>query len=83
MAPVPQPQPVQSSIQQQQQHQLSHQTASSSDRTNPMRKEYSTNFWENYEHVCSIQNQMPMQSLKSGLSIEGGAVLNLNADKFK
>jgi centrosomal protein CEP78 len=45
--------------------------------------QYSANFWENYEHLCALQNLMPLQSLKACLSIDGGANLNLNVDKLK
>ena len=43
----------------------------------------SNNFWDTYEHLCALQNVMPLQSLKSCLSSESGAILNLNADKLK
>lgn len=45
--------------------------------------QYSANFWENYEHLCALQNLMPLQSLKACLSVDGGANLNLNVDKLK
>ena len=45
--------------------------------------QYSANFWENYEHLCALQNVMPLQSLKQTLATEGGANLTLNADKLK
>ena len=45
--------------------------------------QYSPNFWENYEHLCALQNVMPLQALKSSLAVEGGANLTLNADKIK
>ena len=43
----------------------------------------SFNFWENYEHLCALQNVMPIQSLKASLAVEGGTVLSLNADKLR
>lgn len=46
------------------------------------RKE-TTSFWDTYENLCALQNLMPLQSLKTCLSSEAGAVLSLNADKLK
>lgn len=40
-------------------------------------------FWDCYEHICSLQNLVPMQSLKASLASEGGTVLNINADKLR
>jgi hypothetical protein len=44
---------------------------------------YSANFWENYERLCELQQVAPLQSIKSCLSVDGGANLTLNADKLK
>ena len=46
------------------------------------RKDHSTNFWDNYEHMCAVYNQMPLQTLKA-VAMEGGAILDLHADKLK
>jgi hypothetical protein len=43
----------------------------------------SNNFWENYEHLCALQNLMPLQSLKQSLVTDAGSNLTLNADKLK
>lgn len=43
----------------------------------------SISFWDSYEHLCALQNLMPIQSLKASLAAEGGTVLNLNADKLR
>ena len=43
-------------------------------------REYFSNFWENYEHLCSLQSTAPLQSIKSNL-ING--TLDVNADKLK
>lgn len=40
-------------------------------------------FWDCYEHICSLQNLVPIQSLKASLASEGGTVLNINADKLR
>ena len=44
---------------------------------------YSNNFWENYEHLCTLQNLIPLQSIKTCLSADAGTNLVVNADKFK
>ena len=49
----------------------------------PSVSSFSANFWENYEHLCALQNLMPLQALKASLSVDGGTQLNLNADKLK
>jgi hypothetical protein len=43
----------------------------------------SSNFWEAYEHLCSLQSLMPIQSLKASLMTDGGTNLQFNADKLK
>jgi hypothetical protein len=40
-------------------------------------------FWDCYEHICSLQNLVPIQSLKASLASEGGTVLSINADKLR
>ncbi len=40
-------------------------------------------FWDNYEHICALQNLVPLQALKASLACEGGSVLSLNADKLR
>ena len=43
----------------------------------------SSNFWENYEHLCALQNVMPLQSIKQCLSTDAGSNLTIMADKLK
>lgn len=43
----------------------------------------SNNFWENYEHLCALQNVMPLQSIKQCLSTDAGSNLNIMVDKLK
>ena len=75
--------------QQQQQYHHHHQQRQSSSRSGENSNsrvnvaQYSSNFWENYEHLCALQNSMPLQSLKACLATDGGANLVLNADKLK
>lgn len=46
--------------------------------------QYSNNFCEVYEHLCAMQNQMPLQTVKSSVSNgEAGLCLHLNADRLK
>ncbi len=40
-------------------------------------------FWDNYEHICALQNLIPVQAIKASLACEGASVLNLNADKLR
>ena len=47
------------------------------------RNQFSANFWENYEHLCALQSSVPLQSIKSCISIDGSVNLSLNADKLK
>lgn len=42
-----------------------------------------SNFWDNYEHLCALQNLMPLQSLKASLLVDAGTNLNINADRLK
>ena len=56
--------------------------SSSSAALHTARKDHATNFWDNYEHMCAVYNQMPLQTLKA-VAMEGGAILDLNADKLK
>lgn len=45
---------------------------------------YSNNFWETYEHLCALQNQTPLQYVKSSITTnDSGCNLILNADKLK
>lgn len=72
--------------QQQQYHHHQRQSSSRSGENSNSRvnvAQYSANFWENYEHLCALQNSMPLQSLKACLAMDGGANLVLNADKLK
>ena len=43
-------------------------------------REYFSNFWDNYEHLCALQSTAPLQSIKSNL-VNG--TLDINADKLK
>jgi hypothetical protein len=43
-------------------------------------REYFTNFWDNYEHLCELQSTAPLQSIKANLS---NGTLDINADKLK
>lgn len=43
-------------------------------------REYFSNFWDNYEHLCALQSTAPLQSIKSNL-VNG--TLDANADKLK
>ncbi|CAF0863953.1 unnamed protein product [Brachionus calyciflorus] len=43
----------------------------------------SGNFWDNYEHLCALQNVMPLQSIKSSLASDAGTNLTIMADKLK
>ena len=44
------------------------------------RREYFTNFWDNYEHLCALQSTAPLQSIKANLT---NGTLDINADKLK
>ena len=57
---------------------------SASNGATSAKKDLSANFWDTYEHLCALQNAMPLQSLKPNNSvIESSYVLNLNADKLR
>lgn len=43
----------------------------------------SNNFWDNYEHLCALQNVTPLQSIKQSLTIDAGSNLSILADKLK
>lgn len=43
----------------------------------------SNNFWDNYEHLCALQNVTPLQSIKQSLTIDAGSNLSIMADKLK
>lgn len=43
----------------------------------------SNNFWDTYEYLCSLQNQLPLQFIKQSLTVDAGSNLNLNADRIK
>jgi hypothetical protein len=47
------------------------------------RIQYSPNFYENYEHLCALQSSMPLQAIRSCLSMDGSVNLGLNVDKLK
>jgi hypothetical protein len=47
------------------------------------RSNYSSNFWETYEYMCSVQNQMPLQFIKQSLTVDAGSHLAINADRIK
>lgn len=62
---------------------LSASSANGSTTSRHITNQYSNSFWENYEHLCALQNLMPLQSLKASLSTEAGSNLVINADKLK
>ena len=72
LAPLAQPYPLVAAV----------HASTSSGALHTARKEQATNFWDNYEHMCAVYNQMPLQTLKA-VAMEGGAILDLNADKLK
>jgi hypothetical protein len=46
-------------------------------------KEHHSSFWDHYEYLCSLSNTTPLQSVKSSLTVDAGAVLRLNVDRLK
>jgi hypothetical protein len=43
-------------------------------------RENCANFWDNYEHLCSLQSTIPLTAVKAHLQT---ATLDINADKLK
>jgi hypothetical protein len=41
------------------------------------------NFWDTYEHMCALQNEMPLQILKASLAVDAGSNLVINSDRLK
>ena len=50
---------------------------------NFLQKQYSENFWENYEQYCMLLNVAPIQSIKTCVNADGIVNLALKADKLK
>ena len=50
---------------------------------NHLQRQYSENFWENYEQYCIHFNVAPIQSIKSCINTDGSVNLALKADKIK
>lgn len=45
--------------------------------------QFSPDFWENYEHACALLSTVPLQSIKSCISLDGSVNLALSVDRLK